>query len=70
MDFKIQTPIETLAKGLPIEFVVYLNYCRSLKFDDRPDYKYLKRMFKDLYLNNNFDTELIFDWTLLNYGSK
>ena len=27
----------------------YLNYCRSLRFEDRPDYAYLRRLLKDLF---------------------
>merc|ERR1719482_1723433 len=33
-------------KGNPTEFVTYLNYCRSLRFEDRPDYAYLRRFLK------------------------
>merc|ERR1712139_81775 len=32
----------------PAAFVSYLNYCSALRFEDRPDYAYLRRLFKDL----------------------
>ena len=32
---KVSTSIETLCEDLPQEFVNYLNYCRSLNFDER-----------------------------------
>jgi len=73
METKIATPIETLCKGYPEEFAVYLNYCRSLRFEDRPDYNYLKRLFKDLFWKTYTDWDFLFDWVILNSqqnGSK
>ena len=49
MEKKLQTSVETLCSGLPGEFVTFLNYSRNLRFEDRPDYNYLRRLFKDLY---------------------
>jgi serine/threonine protein kinase len=45
---KIQTTVEALTRGLPEEFSKYLNYCRNLKFEEKPDYNYLRSLFKDL----------------------
>ena len=44
MEKKIETQLEILCKGFPDHFINYLNYCRSLKFEDKPDYGYLKRV--------------------------
>jgi len=38
MEKKMSTPVETLCKGFPHQFVKYLNYCKSLKFEEKPDY--------------------------------
>ncbi|CAK0902224.1 unnamed protein product [Prorocentrum cordatum] len=38
MEKKMSAPIEVLCEHFPAEFVTYLNYCRSLRFEDRPDY--------------------------------
>ena len=38
-------------RDLPGEFITFLLYCRNLKFDDTPNYNYLKCLFKNL-LNN------------------
>lgn len=46
---KMATPIEVLCKGFPIDFTTYFNYCRSLRFDDKPDYSYLRKLFRDLF---------------------
>ena len=36
---KMATPIDVLCKGAPCEFATYLNYCRSLRFEEKPDYR-------------------------------
>jgi hypothetical protein len=53
--------------GFSVEFANYLNYCRSLRFDDKPDYAYLKRQFRDLFYREGFEADFVFDWHLLNY---
>lgn len=40
---------QVLCKGFPLEFVTYFQYCRSLRFDDKPDYSYLRKLFRDLF---------------------
>ena len=32
---------ELLAKNLPIEFRLYLNYTKTLRFEDKPDYNFI-----------------------------
>ena len=66
MEKKIGTTVDVLCRGFPSEFATYLNYCKSLRFEDRPDYAYLKRMFKDLFTREHFEYDFIFDWTVLN----
>lgn len=64
-DRKVSTPINELCKNYPPEFATYLRYCRSMRFDDRPDYAYLRGLFRDLYLREGFADDGIFDWTLM-----
>ncbi|KAF4706924.1 Casein kinase I isoform delta, partial [Perkinsus olseni] len=59
-----------LTKGYPSEFATYLNYCRALRFEDRPDYAYLRRLFKDLFMREGFQNDGMFDWTQLNYSGS
>ncbi|CAH8272618.1 unnamed protein product [Arabidopsis lyrata] len=66
-DKKVSTSIETLCEGHPIEFATYLHYCRSLRFVDKPDYAYLKRLFRDLFTREGFQFDFVFDWTILKY---
>lgn len=66
-DKKISTSIEALCRGYPSEFASYFHYCRSLRFDDKPDYAYLKRIFRDLFIREGFQFDYVFDWTILKY---
>jgi hypothetical protein len=59
---KRNTSIEVLCRGLPQEFVVYLNYARSLGFDDEPDYDYFRNLFRDLFIREGFQKDYVFDW--------
>ena len=53
-DKKISTPIEVLCAEFPDEFSTYLKYCRSLKFEEKPDYVWIKRLFKDCFNRCNY----------------
>ncbi|XP_018469794.2 casein kinase 1-like protein 1 [Raphanus sativus] len=64
---KVSTSIEVLCRGYPSEFASYFHYCRSLRFDDKPDYAYLKRIFRDLFIREGFQFDYVFDWTILKY---
>ncbi|CAI9766137.1 unnamed protein product [Fraxinus pennsylvanica] len=64
---KVTTSIEVLCRGYPTEFSSYFHYCRSLRFDDKPDYAYLKRIFRDLFIREGFQCDYVFDWTILKY---
>lgn len=67
---KMSTPIEVLCRGFPPEFSMYMNYCRTLRFDDKPDYAYLRRLLRDLFFRQNYEVDYVFDWTVLNYNEK
>ncbi|XP_057501299.1 casein kinase 1-like protein 3 [Actinidia eriantha] len=64
---KLSTPIEVLCKSYPVEFASYFHYCHSLTFDQRPDYGFLKRLFRDLFSREGYEFDYIFDWTILKY---
>ncbi|ETO07118.1 hypothetical protein RFI_30274, partial [Reticulomyxa filosa] len=61
------TPVEVLCKNFANEFATFLNYCRALRFDDKPDYAYLRRLFRDLFFRQGYAADYRFDWTVLNY---
>ncbi|KAI5917725.1 casein kinase 1, delta subunit [Camillea tinctor] len=63
-NMKISLPAEKLCDGLPDAFVKYINYTRSLGFEDKPDYAYLRRLFRRLFSSEGFKYDNIFDWTV------
>ncbi|PON94630.1 Serine/threonine protein kinase [Trema orientale] len=64
---KVSTPIEVLCKSHPVEFASYFHYCHSLTFDQRPDYGFLRRLFRDLFTREGYEFDYVFDWTILKY---
>eukprot|EP01105_Mastigella_eilhardi_P028689 TRINITY_DN961_c0_g1_i2.p1 TRINITY_DN961_c0_g1~~TRINITY_DN961_c0_g1_i2.p1 ORF type:complete len:244 (-),score=60.71 TRINITY_DN961_c0_g1_i2:59-790(-) len=64
LEIKSSTPLENLCAGLPSEFLVYVQYCRSLKFAEDPDYNYLRKLFRSAFTRYTFEDDGMFDWTL------
>ena len=62
---KMITPVEDLCKGFPMQFAMFINYCRSLRFDQVPDYIYLRELFRILFRSLNHQYDYSFDWTIL-----
>lgn len=62
---KMSTPVEVLCKGFPAEFAMYLNYCRGLRFEEAPDYMYLRQLFRILFRTLNHQYDYVFDWSML-----
>lgn len=55
---------EKLCKGLfPDKFAIYINYTRSLTFETKPNYVYLRKLFCCLFRSIGFKYNNIFDWT-------
>ena len=48
-----------------VEFAAYMHYCRSLRFEDRPDYGYLRKLFRELMIKQNLEYNYMFDWITL-----
>lgn len=65
---KMNTSIEDLCKGLPSAFASYFKYVRALRFDARPNYVYLLRIFRDLYARRRFSHDYMFDWTVKQFS--
>lgn len=63
-EMKESLSAEALCDGiLPGEFVTYINYTRGLAFDDKPDYSYLRQLFRRLFQAKGFKYNHVFDWT-------
>ena len=65
MDSKIYFKPEKLCKGLSSEFATLLNYANDLEFEEKPDYKSIKIMFRTSIEELGEDMNWIFDWDLL-----
>ena len=52
--------MDALCRGLPDEFILALEYVRSLSFSETPDYEYLKNMFIQLY-EGFYGDDFLFD---------
>jgi hypothetical protein len=62
---KLETTHEELFKGYPAEFVRYLSWCRDLKFQEKPDYEYARKIFQGLLhrLGHSPD-DTDYDWVI------
>eukprot|EP00768_Dysnectes_brevis_P001603 gnl/Dysnectes_brevis/1429_a1618_3028.p1 GENE.gnl/Dysnectes_brevis/1429_a1618_3028~~gnl/Dysnectes_brevis/1429_a1618_3028.p1 ORF type:complete len:390 (+),score=69.63 gnl/Dysnectes_brevis/1429_a1618_3028:73-1242(+) len=69
LEKKMSSPIESLCRGFPPEFTAYLHYCRALRFDDKPDYGYIRKLFRELFVREGYSYDYVFDWVLLNFDA-
>lgn len=65
LEKKSSTSTDMLCKGFPAEFKAYFEHVKALRFEDRPDYDYLKRLFRELFFRKGFSFDNMFDWELL-----
>ena len=70
MEKKMTTTVEFLTRGLPNEFAIYMNYIKSVRFEDKPDYAYLRKIFRDLFIREGYQYDYIFDWTIFKYVKR
>jgi len=59
-DIKMCTSVQKLCSDLPICILKYINYCRMLKFEEQPDYEYLKGLFK--HYSEEIDIVPKYEW--------
>jgi serine/threonine protein kinase len=61
-EIKKSTTAEELCKGLPNQFKEYIEYTRNLKYDEEPDYNYLKNLFLSILKNMDLEIDYYYDW--------
>lgn len=44
---------------------MYLNYCRGLRFEEPPDYMYLRQLYRILFRTLDHKYDYTYDWTML-----
>jgi len=69
-DIKMMTSTEVLCKDLPEEFATYMNYVKGLGFTDNPNYKYMKKLFRTLFIQKNYSMNYSYDWSELIVNKK
>jgi hypothetical protein len=57
-----------LCRGQPEEFAKYVQYCKNLKFEEKPDYNFLRGIFKSLMQQHQYEYDGKYDWVLLKEG--
>jgi len=62
---KYDIKLDDLCAGQPVELVKFIQYARDMKFEDKPDYNYLRSLLRKAATNNglNFDPSK-FDWII------
>nr|KAJ0208097.1 hypothetical protein LSAT_V11C500237450 [Lactuca sativa] len=58
---KVSTPIEWSMK------IIFNLFIISLTFDQKPNYGFLKLLFRDLLTGEGFDFDYVFDWVILKH---
>ena len=62
---KIETSLDILCQGCPEEFKKFIRYSRDLKYDEKPDYSYLRRLLRRVFIKNNLIIDYSkYDWLL------
>jgi len=59
---KLNITSNELFKNLPKQYLILYNYIRSLKFNEKPDYFYIRSQIRSLFLKYNYKYDYIYDW--------
>lgn len=63
-DKKMNTKINALCVGLPNEIEQFFIYIKTLKFQQCPDYTYLKNLIRTIAIQNHFEYDSEYDWII------
>ena len=58
------TPAEVLCRNLPSEFCQVLSYTKSLRFEDKPDYAFMRKLCRELFVRMGYSYDYAFDWVV------
>ena len=61
-EIKKKITAKELCENLPIQFEKYIIYTRNLKYEESPNYNYLKNLFHTLLEKNNWPFDYYYDW--------
>ncbi len=60
--------IKDLCNNLSKKFAIYFHHVNFLDVDDKSKYLYLRKIFRDLFICEDFKYDQIFDWIVLKYS--
>lgn len=69
-EMKCKTSIVELCKNLPRQVSELLIYSRELKFKDKPDYSYIKKLIKSIADKENISLHDDYDWIVENKAKE
>lgn len=67
MEKKSKMSSEHLCSGLPVEFVSYFRYVKSLQHGWTPNYEVLRQLIRRIADTHGVEYDGIFDWTVRLY---
>ena len=67
LEMKQAIGVKELCQGLPSAFATYMTYVRSLDESDTPDYRHLRNVFHQLFRQQGFSYDYVYDWTILEF---
>ena len=67
---KLTTTPECLCYKLPSEFKEFVKYTRQLRFDEEPNYDYLRGLLQSIMISNEWTYDNLFDWTEVKQKSE
>lgn len=59
---KINIAPGDLFENLPKQYLSIFNYVRSLKFDEKPDYLYLRAQIRSVFVKHHYQYDYVYDW--------
>ena len=59
---KQKTSLEELCKDMPKEMLIYMKYVRDLKFNQKPDYIFIRKLFMLILFKNGLKNDNLFSW--------
>lgn len=72
-DKKMNTVPDIMCKGLPHQIVNFIQYARTLQYEDKPDYAFWRKSFRELFISNGYELDWLYDWTnpdLVNFNHQ
>ena len=64
MEKKMTTPTDLLCCGFPNKVGIFLKCTHMLCFDDKPDYSYIRKLFRDLFFYEGYQYKYILNWSV------